>query len=63
MSSHLYINRWKPKEGRNRAKRPKSFKTTEGAKVWAEKTKLKDYEVVNFGTEKHPKYKALPKSK
>jgi hypothetical protein len=61
MGSTLYSYRWKPKEGRNRDKRPKSFKTAEAVKAWAEKNKLKDYSIKNLGTEKYPKYQIVLK--
>lgn len=61
MGSTLYTYRWKPKEGRKREKRPKSFKTEAAAKAWAERNKLKEYTINNLGTEKYPKYRAVLK--
>lgn len=37
-----------PPGGRNRKARPKTFKTEESAKAWAEKNKITDYELVNL---------------
>ncbi len=61
MGSTLYTYRWKPKEGRNRKKRPKSFKTEAATKAWAERNKIKDYVIKNSGTEKYPKYRVIHK--
>lgn len=36
------------KKGRCRAKRPKSFKTEESAKVWAAKMGIKSFELRNL---------------
>ncbi len=61
MGSTLYSYRWRPKAGRIRAPRPKSFKTEAAAKTWAEKKDLKDYSIENCGTEKYPKFRAIKK--
>ncbi len=34
--------------GRNRKRRPKTFKTEEAARKWAEEKGLKDYKIVNM---------------
>jgi hypothetical protein len=38
------------KRGRNRKKRPKTFKTEQSAKAWAEKQGLKNYALENLKT-------------
>ena len=45
MGSVLYSKRHDPSSGRNRKTRPKTFKTEEKAKEFAEKNKIKDYRI------------------
>jgi hypothetical protein len=57
MGSRLYSKRLmhrrnKPKYGRDRLKRQKTFKTEAGAKKWAEENKIKEYKLVNLKEEK-----------
>lgn len=51
MGSNLYSQRWRY-DGPKRKKRPKTFKTEEKAKAWAEKNKIKDYELVKIREDK-----------
>lgn len=44
----VFKTKRKPKYGRDRAKRPKTFKTEEAAKKWAESQKMKGYSIVNM---------------
>lgn len=58
MSSRLYSNRLmrrkhKPRYGRWRAKRPKTFKTEEKAKEHAKKLGLKKFEIQKLSKEKY----------
>ena len=47
MGSTLYSKRWKWVDSRIRNKRPKTFKTEESAKKWAELHNIKGYELKN----------------
>jgi|SaaInlStandDraft_6_1057023.scaffolds.fasta_scaffold283178_2 hypothetical protein len=51
MGSRLFSNRYKYKLGRDRASRPKTFKTEEAAKQYAEANKIKKYEIKNLKSE------------
>lgn len=44
----LFATKRKPKYGRGRLPRPKTFSTEAAAKKWAEENKVKDYELVNL---------------
>jgi hypothetical protein len=44
----LFATKRKPKYGRQRAKRAKTFKSEEAAKKWAESKKMKNYELVDL---------------
>jgi hypothetical protein len=46
MSSTLFSKRHDPHFGRNRKARPKTFRTEEAAKKWAESQKCQKYEIV-----------------
>jgi hypothetical protein len=48
MGSTLYKERYKQRLGRDRKKRPKTFKSAELAKAWAERNKVKSYELVDL---------------
>ncbi|MFC1754012.1 hypothetical protein ACFL96_11590 [Thermoproteota archaeon] len=51
------------KRGRNRKRRPKTFKTSEAAKKWAEENKIKSYVIVNTKStdSKMSKFKVVEK--
>jgi hypothetical protein len=44
----LFATKRKPKYGRGRPTRPKTFKTEEAAKKWAESNKIADYKLVDL---------------
>jgi hypothetical protein len=44
----LFAVKHKPKYGRDRIKRPKTFKSEEAAKKWAESNKIAKYKLVNL---------------
>jgi hypothetical protein len=46
MGSTLYTKRYHPNEGRHRGHRPQTFATADAAKAWAEKNKVKKFEIV-----------------
>lgn len=52
MGSTLYSNRYNPKFGRNRKVRPKTFKSEEAAKKYAEEAKISDYTVEQLSATK-----------
>jgi hypothetical protein len=58
----LFATKRKPKYGRGRAARPKTFASEEAAKKWAEANKLKDYTLVDLkeGRNKN-KIRVVPK--
>ena len=47
-NKRLFATKRKPSYGRGRAKRPKTFKSAEAAKKWAEENKIKGYELVDL---------------
>ncbi len=51
MGSRLFSNRYKYQLGRDRSRRPKTFKTEEAAKQYAEANKIKKYEIKNLKSE------------
>lgn len=57
MGSRLYSKRWQADSGRERNARPKSFKSEDVAKTWAEKNNIKDYKLVNLKSEDSKKKK------
>lgn len=64
MSNRLYSNRnlheRKYETGRNRKKRAKTFKSKESAAKYAEKHKIKNYELKNLRfSEEKPKYRII----
>jgi hypothetical protein len=46
MGSSLYTERYFPHTGRHRAHRPQTFATPAAAQAWADKNKVKKYEIV-----------------
>ncbi len=44
----VFKTKRKPKYGRDRQKRPRTFKSEESAKKWAEANKIKDYKLVDL---------------
>jgi hypothetical protein len=63
MGSTLYSKRFVWTEGRNRKKRPKTFKTEQAAKKWAEANKISSYELVNLhSSSKDQKIRVIAKS-
>lgn len=44
----IFAVKHKPKYGRDRNKRPKTFKTEEAAKKWAEENKISKYTLVDL---------------
>jgi hypothetical protein len=63
MSYHTHQKPILLHRGRNRKKRPKTFRTEEGAKKWAEEKKMKDYKIINLrnpGSKKN-KFKVVKK--
>ena len=48
MGSTLYSKRFDWTNGRDRKKRPKSFKSEDAAKKWAEANKISKYELVDL---------------
>ncbi len=48
MGNTLWSNRHDKTIGRNRTKRPKTFKTSEAAHVWAKKQGIKSYDAVDM---------------
>lgn len=48
MGSTLFSQRYRPRFGRVRLKRPKTFKTAELAKAWAAANKIEKYELVDM---------------
>ncbi len=48
MGNLLWSKRYNPRLGRNRAKRPKTFKTEEVAHAWAKKQGIKKYHLENL---------------
>ncbi len=44
----VFKTKRKPKYGRDRKKRPRTFKSEESAKKWAEANKIKDYKLVDL---------------
>ena len=63
-TKRLFKTKRKPKYGRGRQKRPKTFRTEEAAKKWAEASKIKDYILVNLKEgKKGKKIKVVPKQK
>ncbi len=66
MSNRLYSKRnkhWKKYEkGRNRKKRPKTFKSKEAVEIYVKKHGIKNYELKNIKfSEEKPKYKIVRK--
>lgn len=53
MGSILFSKRYKPEFGRNRKKRPKSFKTEEKAKEYAKKQGIKDFKIKQLSESKY----------
>ena len=51
MGSTFYSNRLDQRAGRRRKKRPKTFKSAEAAKKWAEANKISKYDLVNMRAE------------
>ena len=51
MGSRLFSNRYNYTVGRDRTSRPKTFKTEEAAKAYAEANKIKKYELKNLRSE------------
>ena len=51
----VFNTKRKPKYGRGRALRPKTFKSEESAKKWAEANKVKNYGLVDLKKEKKEK--------
>jgi hypothetical protein len=47
-TKRLFRTKRKPRYGRGRKKRPKTFISAEAAKKWAEAKKIKDYTLVNL---------------
>lgn len=52
-NKRIFAVRHKPKYGRDRAKRPKTFKSEEAAKKWAEENKIAKYKLVDLKEEKN----------
>ena len=48
MGSTLYKERYLQRLGRDRKKRPKTFKSAELAKAWAEANGIKSYDLVDL---------------
>jgi len=60
----IFHTKRKPHYGRERQKRPKTFRTEEAAKKWAEAGKIKDYELVNLKEgKKEKKIRVVAKAK
>jgi len=51
MGSTLFKERYHQRLGRDRIKRPKTFKSAELAKAWAEVNGIKSYDLVDLRTE------------
>ena len=47
-SRRIFHKKHKPRYGRDRLKRPKTFKTNEAAKKWADANKIKKYKLVDL---------------
>jgi hypothetical protein len=47
-TKRLFKTKRKPKYGRDRAARPKTFSSEAAAKKWAEANKIKDYNLVDL---------------
>ncbi|NOZ80818.1 MAG: hypothetical protein GXP63_04035 [DPANN group archaeon] len=61
---HTRIKRKLPKTGRNRPVRPKSFRTEESAKRYAEAHDIKDYVLTDSKPEAQThKFRIVPKEK
>lgn len=61
MSNRHFSNRYDGPKYRNRRKRPKSFKSEESAKKWADNLGLKNYDLVNMRLSGKPKIKIVLK--
>ncbi len=62
MGSRFWSERHDHSIGRGRANRPKTFKSEESAKEWAEKEGLKDYKLENLrapDSKKKPKIRVV----
>ncbi len=58
----VFATKRKPKYGRGRATRPKTFSSEASAKKWAEANKIKDYTLVDMKEGKNKnKIKIVPK--
>ena len=58
----IFRTKRKPHYGRERNPRPKSFRTEESARKWAEENKIKDYDLVNMKEGKQEKkIRVVPK--
>lgn len=58
----LFKTKRKPKYGRDRPERPKTFRTEEAARKWAEENKIEKYELVDMKKgQKKKKIKVVPK--
>jgi hypothetical protein len=61
-SKRLFATKRKPKYGRDRPERQKTFKTEEAARKWAEANKISDYVLVDMKEgKKERKIKVVPK--
>lgn len=61
-NKRLFATKRKPKYGRQRAGRPKTFKSEDTAKKWAEANKIADYELVDLKEgKKENKIRVVPK--
>ncbi len=61
-NKRLFATKRKPKYGRGRAVRPKTFKSEDTAKKWAEAKKIKDYVLVDLTEwKKAKKIRVVPK--
>lgn len=61
MGNTLWSNRHDATLGRNRTKRPKTFKTSEAAHAWAKKQGISKYVVENMrpASTKHKKFRVV----
>jgi len=62
MGSRYYTKRLRvraEKKLRRERKRPKTFKSEDSAKKWAEANKIKDYKLANIGNESRSKIRVL----
>lgn len=58
----IFRTKRKPRDGRERLKRPKTFKTEEAAKKWAEANGVKAYSLENLKEgKKEKKIRIVPK--